>query len=97
MVVSANDAKTGSFVSIPLHEIDPENPLYVASAVVGSASIPFVFPPKDMTEFGLDYLLIDGSSTWNNNMISGIKECFKMDGVIHHSQIDMDVITLNGL
>jgi predicted acylesterase/phospholipase RssA len=59
-------------VHINLHEIDPEDRLFIASAVVGSSSIPFMFPPRNMTQFGLDYLMIDGGTTWNNNMISGI-------------------------
>ena len=44
-----------------------------ASAVIASASMPFIFPPLNMTEFGLPWLLIDGGSTWNNNMISGVE------------------------
>jgi predicted acylesterase/phospholipase RssA len=72
VIVSANDVNTGSYRQIRLHEIDPENLLYIASAVVGSASIPFVFPPMNMSPFGLDSLLIDGGTSWNNNMISGI-------------------------
>jgi predicted acylesterase/phospholipase RssA len=50
----------------------PTSMEYKVSAVVGSASIPFVFPPRDMSPYGQDNLLIDGGSGWNNNMISGI-------------------------
>jgi hypothetical protein len=95
VIVSANDANTGNYVHMPLHEIKGDN-LQIASSVAGSASIPFMFPPRNMSQFGKDYLLIDGGTSWNNNMISGIKECFKMEGITDQSQIDLDVITLNG-
>lgn len=47
-----------------------------------------------MSRFGLNYLLVDGGTTWNNNMDSGIKECFKIDGITDASQIEVDVIKL---
>ena len=72
--VSANDAISGVYIPFALH--DPtKSEKYRVSAVVGSASMPFVFPPRDMSEFGLNALLIDGGSTWNNNMISAINDC----------------------
>ena len=49
VIVSANDANTGNYVHIPLHEIDPQDHLFVTSAVVGSASIPFFFTPRNMS------------------------------------------------
>ena len=50
----------------------PTSMEYKVSAVVGSASIPFLFPPRDMSPYGVNQLLIDGGSGWNNNMVSGI-------------------------
>lgn len=44
----------------------------------------------------MDSLLIDGGTSWNNNMISGIEECLKLPHITSASQIDLDVITLDG-
>lgn len=94
VVVSGNDANSGSYVHLNLHEMS--DPKMISSAVVGSASIPFFFPPRNMSEFGLDVMMIDGGTSWNNNMVSGIKQCYEIDGIDHPSQIDLDIITLNG-
>ena len=79
VVVSGNDANSGSYVHLPLHEMSDHK--MITSSVVGSASIPFFFPPMDMKEFGIDAVMIDGGTSWNNNMISGIEECLKMEGI----------------
>jgi predicted acylesterase/phospholipase RssA len=81
--VSANDAITGAYIPYALHELDSDE--QIVSAVVGSASMPFVFPPMDMSKFGQNYLLIDGGSTWNNNMISAIKDCKSRPGITKDS------------
>ena len=94
VIVSGNDANSGSYVQLPLHEMD--DPKMITSSVVGSASIPFFFPPRDLSEFGLPYLMIDGGTSWNNNLASGVLECLKMEGIEDQSQIDLDIITLNG-
>ena len=64
------------------------------SSVVGSASMPFAFPPRNMSQFGEDTLLIDGGSTWNNNMISGIADCKQMG--FKAEDIVVDIIILSG-
>lgn len=94
VIVSANDANTGAYIHLPLHDMTDHK--MITSAVVGSASIPFFFPPRDMKEFGLDAILIDGGTSWNNNLVSGVDECLKIDGINDQSQIDVDIITLNG-
>lgn len=38
---------------------------------------------------------MDGGTTWNNNMVSGVEECMKMPGIENHSQIEVDVIILH--
>jgi hypothetical protein len=74
-IVSAVDATSGCYVHIDLSdEISNEQQ---ASSIVGSAAITFLFPSMDMSKYGLPYTLIDGGSTWNNNMISGINKCFE--------------------
>lgn len=70
-IVSAIDANTGAYIPFNLFKMEPNKEIIVA-AVMGSAAVPFIFPPKSMKEFNLDSLLIDGGSTWNNNMVSGI-------------------------
>ena len=52
-----------------------------AAAVVGSAAVPIVFPPMNMSKYGVDALLMDGGTTWNNNLISGVDECLKKPGI----------------
>ena len=74
VVVSAVDSLSGSYIPYSLHEMGDDN-AQKASAVVGSSSMPFIFPPKNMSEFGQDELLIDGGSVWNNNLLSGIEQC----------------------
>ena len=83
IIVSANDANSGSYVNMKLHEYDNDHEKIVSS-VVGSASVPFFFPPRNMSKFGLNHLLIDGGTTWNNNLISGVEECLTMEGINSH-------------
>ena len=68
---------------------------YIVSAVIGSASVPFFFPPRNMSQFGEPYLLMDGGSSWNTNIVSGINECLQMEGITSPSQIDLDAIVLD--
>ena len=63
-----------------LHDYD-NDALKIVSSVVGSASVPFFFPPRDMSEFGENTLLIDGGTSWNSNLISGVEECLSIDGI----------------
>lgn len=72
LVVSAVDANSGAFIHMLPHEMNQTNNDHIISSVVGSGSIPFFFPPRNMSKFGDDYMLIDGGTGWNNNMISGI-------------------------
>jgi hypothetical protein len=94
VIVSAVDSISGATIGFPLH-LEGLSDDYLSSAVLGSASMPGIFPPRDMSRFGLPYYLIDGGSAWNNNMIHGIKECLKKPGITDYSQITLDLITLN--
>ena len=85
VIASATDIQNGQYVSNKLHEMDQSNHKLIASAVAGSAAMPFIFPPMNMSKFGLDQLLMDGGTTWNNNMVSGVDECLKMPGIEGHS------------
>jgi hypothetical protein len=38
-----------------------------------------------MRPFGDPYLLMDGGTTWNNNMVVAVNECLKEDGIEDHS------------
>jgi hypothetical protein len=73
---------------------DSQSAEWRASIVKGSASVPFVFPPTSMKPFGSDALLMDGGTTWNNNMVAAVNECLKIDGIEDQSQVSVDVITL---
>lgn len=92
VLVSANDVQTGSYVHFRLNDHNDTD--LIASAILGSAAVPFVFPPENMTRFGLNHTLVDAGFTWNINMDSGIDECYKIDGIDHPSQIVVDVINL---
>ena len=47
-----------------------------------------------MSEFGDDILLMDGGTTWNNNMVAAVNECMRTEGITEYNQISVDVITL---
>lgn len=64
-------------------------------AVVGSAAMPFVFPPRKFDNEGKDLLLIDGGSTWNNCMIPAIHDCMSMEGINGPDQIEVDIMVLS--
>lgn len=93
VVVSAVDAISGNYIPYALHEMGDDN-AQKASAVVGSSSMPVIFPPRNMSEFGEDTLLIDGGSVWNNNLLSGIEQCRQIPGILHDDQIEVDVVML---
>jgi hypothetical protein len=82
-----------TYVIRPGHD-DEQSSEWRASVVKGSASVPFVFPPTSMKKFGSDALLMDGGTTWNNNMIVAINECMATEGITEQNQISVDVITL---
>lgn len=69
----------------------------IASAIMGSAAMPFVFPPMNMSKFGIDDFLMDGGTTWNNNMVTGVEECLMMPGINSTSQIEVDIMSLNSV
>ena len=48
VIVSANDAITGSYINMKLHEYNDDK-VKIVSSVVGSASVPFFFPPRNMS------------------------------------------------
>ena len=96
--VSAVDAESGAYVPFSIYDEPGANKTsaeFKVSAVVGSASMPFIFPPKNMTLEGYQMQLIDGGSTWNNNMMTAISECMKLEGVTQEEQIEVDYIVLH--
>ena len=40
-------------------------------------------------------MLMDGGTTWNNNMIVAVNECLREPGIEGHDQISVDIITLD--
>jgi hypothetical protein len=74
-MVSATDSDSGNYVPFDLSPNDTAE--YIVSAVVASASMPCIFPPKNMAKFNLSINLIDGGTVWDNNMISGINKCMQ--------------------
>ena len=39
--------------------------------------------------------LIDGGSTWNNNMMTAIDQCMKLEGITQEEQVEVDYIVLH--
>lgn len=97
-LVSAVDAITGAYVSFNLYD-EPGSAKtsiqFKAKAVQSSASVPFIFPAASMVDYGYHLDLLDGGSAWNNNMVSAVNECHKIDGITDDSQIVVDVIVLS--
>ena len=73
---------TGSYV--PFYEDTPLDLL--PYAVTASASIPFIFPPQHIN----NYVLMDGGTIWNVNLISAADRCREIVG--DDSQIIMDIV-----
>jgi len=81
---SAVDSDSGTYVPFSLYDEPGANKTSIefkVSAVVASASIPFVFPPREMTYEGKLMNFMDGGTVWNNNMMTAINECMKLEGV----------------
>jgi predicted acylesterase/phospholipase RssA len=49
LIVSANDALSGAYIHMRPHEYDTSQRDRIVSTVVGSGSIPFFFPPRNMS------------------------------------------------
>lgn len=50
-------------------------------AIAGSSAVPVLLPAVSMKQFGEDAVLLDGGSTWNVNMVSGIDKCLEKPGI----------------
>lgn len=86
LVVGATDMETGAELVFDFDDLNPDE--YV-DAVLGSASVPVVFPFTRLRGKSL----VDSLSTgWNVNMVSAIQKC--MEIVDDPSQITLDVIVM---
>lgn len=86
MITSSVNIETGGIEVQDFDEISGDE--YV-TAILASASVPFVFP---YTKFKGKYLMDALSCGWNVNMISAINKC--MEIVDDPSKIILDVITM---
>ena len=68
--MSAVDIRSGNYQSFLLNDMEDDERR--VSAVMGSSSVPLFFPPRPLHTNGSDYLLMDGSTVWNSNLVSGI-------------------------
>ena len=82
IVVGAVDINSGSFVTFT----EKDYPDKLVQGVVSSASIPFIFPHRLID----DYVLMDGGTVWNTNIISAIDRC--REQVDDDSQIVLDIL-----
>jgi hypothetical protein len=81
MVVSTVDTISGAYLQFD--ETTPREE--VAQAIISSASIPAVFPDQKYK----GYVLMDGGTVWNTNLISAVEKC--MDLVDDKSKIIVDI------
>lgn len=49
IVVSSGDANSGAYIHMLPYDMDQSDKDQIISSVVGSASIPFFFPPRNMS------------------------------------------------
>lgn len=68
IIVSAVDVNTGKLITF-----DSKTTPFAdyPTVVVASASIPFIFPHRDYK----NYMLIDGSTAWNTNLVDAVDAC----------------------
>ena len=84
LIVGSVDANTGNYVTFSEKDTAFED---LPTAVVSSASIPFVFPHRVFK----NHTLMDGGTVWNLNLVSAIQRCREM--VDDDSKIVIDVIS----
>ena len=75
VIVSSTDVETGTYRHFQLLDEDPAHPIDIAfkvNAVQASASVPFMFPPKHLNVAGKQHIQMDGGTTWNSNLVSGV-------------------------
>lgn len=70
MAVAAVDTQTGAYEVFD--ETTPKDELPLA--VISSASIPAVFPHREYK----GYVLMDGGTVWNTNLISAVNKCLEV-------------------
>ena len=85
LITGAVDVDSGRFITMDSDQFTPEEWPYI---ILGSASVPFAFPPTKLR----DWHLMDGGTTWNINIISAIEECRKV--VEKDSDIILDLVLL---
>ena len=66
--MGATDLQTGSIVALDYDDLNKDE--YV-SAIIGSSSLPVLFPFRELR----GQYLIDGGVSWNRNMVSAFKKC----------------------
>jgi len=74
VITTANDVLSGNQMKYVIRpgQDDVQTADWRAHIVKASASVPFVFSPTSMKDFGQDVLLMDGGTTWNNNMVAAV-------------------------
>jgi hypothetical protein len=82
LIVSADDSVTGDYVPFDSDKFSVEE---MPIRVVSSASIPFIFPDRHIN----DWILMDGGTVWNTNMVSAIDKCMELVG--DKSKIVVDI------
>jgi predicted acylesterase/phospholipase RssA len=81
MIVSTVDTLSGAYL-----QFDETTPIAeLPQAIISSASIPAVFPDQQYK----GYVLMDGGTTWNTNLVSAVEKCMTL--VDDKSKITVDI------
>jgi predicted acylesterase/phospholipase RssA len=86
VILGATDLNTGSIIVLDYDDLNEDE--YV-SAIIGSSSLPVLFPFRKLR----GHYLIDGGVSWNLNMVSAFKKCMAMVDN-DPSRIILDVIVM---
>lgn len=70
IIVSSAEVNTGKYILFDEKMPFQDWPLFV----IASSSIPFIFPHRHYN----DYILMDGGTVWNTNLVSAVDKCNSM-------------------
>jgi predicted acylesterase/phospholipase RssA len=85
-LAGAVDVDSGSTIAVDYDNLtDSEYPL----GVLASTSIPVAFPYTPLR----NWRLIDGGSSWNNNMVAAVEKCVSLGFDYDHIEVDVIAMT----
>ena len=86
LITAAVDVASGQYVQLDMDRLESDE---WHKAILASASVPGIFPVTKLR----DWLLIDGGTCWNLNIVGAIEKCRAL-GVTNDEDIIMDMMIL---